>query len=185
MILGVACVRHLLRRDRSRPESSQGRDEHAALWLRSGPGDDGREFVFATPDGAPLSPATVTRRFGKLAEKLKLPTLTVHGLPHSYATVALALACCRKSYGVPAFPPGVARWSPLDSHRPCVGFRIRSDALGRRGRESRSSAVTVLFGSGSPPISRQLGPVRLVIRDPLTASSGMFPTLPAGLMLSG
>ena len=66
------------------------RKAQAEIRLQVGPGYDTRGVVFAKPDGAPLSPATVTRRFGKLVEKLKLPTLTVHGLRHSYATVALA-----------------------------------------------------------------------------------------------
>lgn len=65
------------------------RARQGEIRLAVGPDYDSRGFVFAKPDGAPLSPATVTRRFKRLAEKLELPALSVHGLRHSYATVAL------------------------------------------------------------------------------------------------
>jgi integrase len=71
------------------------RARQAAVRLEMGPEyqDDG--FVFAGPDGAPLKPTTVSRRFERLVEKSGLPRITLHGLRHSWATIALGA-------GVPA-----------------------------------------------------------------------------------
>ena len=40
-------------------------------------------------DGTPVSPATVSRTFERLVWKAALPHLTLHGLRHSFATLAL------------------------------------------------------------------------------------------------
>jgi integrase len=40
-------------------------------------------------DGTPVSPATVSRTFERLVRKAALPHLTLHGLRHSFATLAL------------------------------------------------------------------------------------------------
>ena len=57
------------------------------LVMGGGYRDEG--FVFAGPAGDPLKPATVSRSFGRLVARLGLPKLTVHGLRHTWATVAL------------------------------------------------------------------------------------------------
>jgi integrase len=59
--------------------------------LLVGPGyRDDLDLVFAAPDGSPLRPATVSRRFARLVTEAELPTLTLHGLRHSWATLALS-----------------------------------------------------------------------------------------------
>lgn len=45
------------------------------------------DFVFSTPDGAPLNPDTVTHAFGKLIREAGLPHLRVHDLRHTHATL--------------------------------------------------------------------------------------------------
>jgi len=47
-------------------------------------------LVFTREDGTPLRPAYVSRAFARLAASAGLPTLTLHGLRHSYATAGLA-----------------------------------------------------------------------------------------------
>jgi integrase len=47
-------------------------------------------LVFTREDGTPLRPAYVTRQFAKLTAAAGLPSLTLHGLRHSYATAGLA-----------------------------------------------------------------------------------------------
>ena len=51
-------------------------------WTDSGP-------VFVWPDGTLLHPNVVTRTFARIAERAGLPSLTLHGLRHSWATTAL------------------------------------------------------------------------------------------------
>jgi integrase len=50
--------------------------------------DSGR--VFTREDGTPLRPAWVSERFDTLATRAKLPPITLHGLRHRAATMALA-----------------------------------------------------------------------------------------------
>lgn len=47
-------------------------------------------LVFTQPDGAPLYPQSVTATFKRLAVELGLPTIGVHGLRHSSATMMVA-----------------------------------------------------------------------------------------------
>jgi integrase len=47
-------------------------------------------LVFTQPDGTPLYPQTVTAAFKRVAIELGLPTIGVHGLRHSSATMMLA-----------------------------------------------------------------------------------------------
>ncbi len=67
----------------------------AAAKLELGPDYDDRGFAFAGADGSPMNPATISRRFDRLAERTSLPRITLHGLRHSWATIALGA-------GVPA-----------------------------------------------------------------------------------
>lgn len=48
------------------------------------------DLVFCTPDGDPLIPDLVTRRFRALAEQAGLPPVRLHGLRHGAATLLLA-----------------------------------------------------------------------------------------------
>jgi integrase len=47
-------------------------------------------LVFTREDGTPLRPAFVSKAFARLATSAGLPSLTLHGLRHSYATAGLA-----------------------------------------------------------------------------------------------
>jgi len=47
-------------------------------------------LVFTREDGTPLRPAFVSKAFARLAGRAGLPSLTLHGLRHSYATAGLA-----------------------------------------------------------------------------------------------
>jgi integrase len=46
--------------------------------------------VFTTPDGAPLRPDGLTHLFRRLVAGSGLPPVTLHGLRHGAATLALA-----------------------------------------------------------------------------------------------
>lgn len=48
------------------------------------------ELVFTQPNGTPLYPQTITAAFKRIAIELGLPTIGVHGLRHSSATMMLA-----------------------------------------------------------------------------------------------
>lgn len=47
------------------------------------------DLVFAHPDGRPLHPERFSRTFGEQVARHRLPPLSVHGLRHSWATLAL------------------------------------------------------------------------------------------------
>jgi integrase len=47
-------------------------------------------LVFTQPDGTPLYPQTITAAFKRIAIELGIPTIGVHGLRHSSATMMLA-----------------------------------------------------------------------------------------------
>jgi integrase len=47
------------------------------------------DLVFAHVDGSPLNPSTVSRIFDRLVTEAGLPRITLHGLRHSWATLAL------------------------------------------------------------------------------------------------
>ena len=49
----------------------------------------GVRIVFAHPNGKPLKPATVSRRFDRLVAKADVPKITLHGTRHTWATLAL------------------------------------------------------------------------------------------------
>ena len=46
-------------------------------------------FVFTHPDGTPLDPSTVSHAFGKVIRKAGLPTIRLHDLRHTHATLML------------------------------------------------------------------------------------------------
>lgn len=47
------------------------------------------EYLFATSTGKPLDPSRVSRLFVEAVKRAVLPTLSVHGLRHSHASIAL------------------------------------------------------------------------------------------------
>ncbi|MGH8931923.1 MAG: tyrosine-type recombinase/integrase [Egibacteraceae bacterium] len=65
-----------------REQQGKEREAAAELWQDHG-------VVFCREDGAPLDPSAVSRRFHALARQAGLPRLTLHGLRHSYATIAI------------------------------------------------------------------------------------------------
>jgi integrase len=77
-----------LREHKERREAE--RDAAAGKWTEAG-------YVFATLAGRPVGPDRLTRRFRKLVTALGLPPVTLHGLRHGAATVALALSLAKGS----------------------------------------------------------------------------------------
>jgi integrase len=57
--------------------------------LAAGPGWADADLVFARPDGMPMRPSQVTRRFRGAAASAGLPAMSLHGLRHSWATFAI------------------------------------------------------------------------------------------------
>jgi len=57
--------------------------------LLCGSGYVDHDLVFAHPDGRPLHPERFSRTFGEQVARHGLPRLSVHGLRHSWATLAL------------------------------------------------------------------------------------------------
>ncbi|MGH2728970.1 MAG: tyrosine-type recombinase/integrase [Actinomycetota bacterium] len=57
--------------------------------LRRRRGASGSELVFAAPDGGPLNPCWVSKRFAALVRASGLPRIRLHDLRHTHATLAL------------------------------------------------------------------------------------------------
>jgi integrase len=55
-----------------------------------GPGYDDHDLLFPKVTGQPAHPERVSREFDRRVERWKLPKLTLHGLRHTWATLALA-----------------------------------------------------------------------------------------------
>ena len=64
----------------------QQREEKMLL----GPGYRDHDLVFCKVTGEPLHPERVSREFDRRVERWELPRITLHGLRHSWATLALA-----------------------------------------------------------------------------------------------
>jgi integrase len=71
--------------DALRRHRSQQAEERLAI----GPGYSDLNLVFAHVDGGPLNPATVSRAFDALVKEAGVPKITLHGLRHTFATLAL------------------------------------------------------------------------------------------------
>ena len=56
---------------------------------RSGDGAAARGLVFCGPDGEPLHPERVYQAFRRALIRHKMPTIPLHGLRHTWATIAL------------------------------------------------------------------------------------------------
>ena len=54
-----------------------------------GPGFIDRGFVFCLPDGRPYHPERVSTEFDRRVSKWQLQRITLHGLRHTWATLAL------------------------------------------------------------------------------------------------
>ncbi len=66
------------------------RKRQAAERLAWGAGYRDHDLLFARENGAPLHPASVTRRFGQLVGEADLPPIGLHGLRHGAASLMLA-----------------------------------------------------------------------------------------------
>jgi integrase len=71
----------------------------AAERLAWGPRYKATDLVFVWEDGRPLHPDLISRTFKRLAEKMGLPVITVHGLRHCYASAALEAGVTMKVVG--------------------------------------------------------------------------------------
>jgi integrase len=60
------------------------------LWLSVGPGYADRDLVFATVNGTPIHPNTLSRAYAKLIERAGVPRIRFHDLRHTSATLLLA-----------------------------------------------------------------------------------------------
>jgi integrase len=80
----VAHLRTQLRRQRAE------RDAAGQAWHESG-------YVFTTPDGTPLHPDWITRRFRHLVAASGLPPVRLHDLRHGAATLAHAVGADLKT----------------------------------------------------------------------------------------
>lgn len=66
------------------------RRRQAAERLLVGPGWVDHDLMFADPAGGPMHPEAVSMRFARRVRLYELPKLTVHGLRHTWATMALS-----------------------------------------------------------------------------------------------
>jgi integrase len=48
------------------------------------------DYVYSHADGKPLDPSTVTHKFAKILKRAGLPSMPLHGLRHSHATMLLS-----------------------------------------------------------------------------------------------
>src|SRR5829696_4967302 len=60
------------------------------LWLAVGPGYADRDLVFATVNGTPIHPNTLSRAYAQLIERAGVPRIRFHDLRHTSATLLLA-----------------------------------------------------------------------------------------------
>ncbi len=68
---------------------SDHRRRQLAERLAAGPAWHDDDLVFCWEDGTPIHPHNPTRWFREFTEELGLPHIRLHGLRHTYATVAL------------------------------------------------------------------------------------------------
>jgi integrase len=66
------------------------RKRQASEKLAFGPDYAGGSYVFCREDGVPYAPDYVTRAFREAAEGAGLPRIRLHGLRHTWASLALA-----------------------------------------------------------------------------------------------
>jgi integrase len=66
------------------------RQSQGVIRPRFGPYDEDADLVFARADGSPMDPDSVSGRFERLVRRLQLPTIRLHDLRHTHATLALA-----------------------------------------------------------------------------------------------
>jgi len=66
------------------------RAQAAERLMMGGGWQGGHNLVVTEPDGSPVHPQVLTRRFRSIAKQAGLPAVRLHDVRHSYATAALA-----------------------------------------------------------------------------------------------
>jgi integrase len=93
--------RHLVMLDRECREFGSGYRDHGKL--------------FCHPDGTPIHPDTITRRFNRLVDRAGVPRIRLHDVRHTYATLSLdagvepKVVSDRIGHANMAYPPRPAR----------------------------------------------------------------------------
>jgi integrase len=105
------------------------RKRQAAERLAAGPLWTDAGLVFADEEGAPYRPANVTRAFGRAVESAGLPRLTLHGLRHSWATVALGAGVLTKVISEQLGHSSIAVTGDIYSHVTEPSTRDASDRV--------------------------------------------------------
>lgn len=104
-----------------------------------GNGYQDSDLVFAREDGTPLRPDSVSRRFQQLAGDAGLPTIRVHDLRHTYATIAL---------GAGTHPKIVAE--RLGHSTIAVTLDIYSHVIPSIEEQGARQIAAAIFGEGQP-----------------------------------
>lgn len=113
------------------------RKDQAEERLLIGAGWQDHDLMFCKVDGSPLHPERVSREFARRVERWSLPKLTLHGLRHTWATLAL-------SSGVhPKVVQERLGHSTIGTTLGIYSRRHRGDAEGRRGDSGRVVPVTI------------------------------------------
>ena len=120
------------------------RDDDAAF-VRSASTES--DFVIAFPDGNPPRPDTFTQRFRLDCENIGVPYITLHGLRHTYATIALTssepahiVSAALGHYDVAFTLSKYAAWIPLANVESMN--RIGHHIFGTSTTENVTSGVT-------------------------------------------
>jgi integrase len=92
------------------------RGRQAAERLALGAGYDDRDLVFATENGRPLWPGSVSHRFHTLSDEAGLPSIRLHDLRHSAASLALAAGVDLKTVSSNLGHAGITITADLYAH---------------------------------------------------------------------
>lgn len=90
------------------------------------------ELVFATPDGTPLSPEAVSKRFLHLVRKLGLPEIGLHGLRHTHATLLIEAGVPMKIVSERLGHANISITMDLYTHPSDEAGQLAVDALQRK-----------------------------------------------------
>ena len=120
------------------------RDDDAAFARSASTESD---FVIAFPDGSPPRPDTFTHRFRRDCKNIGVPYITLHGLRHTYATIALTngepahiVSAALGHYDVAFTLSKYAAWIPLANVESMN--RIGHHIFGTSTTENVTSGVT-------------------------------------------
>jgi integrase len=103
------------------------------------------ELVFMQPDGEPVHPHSLSEAFVRRAKEAKLPRLNLHGLRHTYATLALHAGVHPKIVS-----------ERLGHSSVSITLDVYSHAVPTM-QESAAELVAALFAADEPPADLQTG----------------------------